>query len=544
MTTSTSTTKKTKSKLPPTDGTLTMQEYREAIRAAGLGPKPVWESENGVKLSGPHHRPYADASGMVVRVRSYYRMWTLKRSGLDKRQFPEFSTRAEAMREARELERKIAEGPVLEAAPNRTRTVNDLIDAYLAPSNHLEAWNSPRSAEAPATFLNTWARPVIGHLPCSEWDARGSERILEQMAKCNLKLSYRSQGYTYLVALATFARMRRHGFLPPHADPLDEVNRPNLKDDRKVDARTLPTLDHIAAFAANLGDVAAAKSIGRLKNPDETRLQLAELERFRWSMLPMLIFGGGLRPNEALALRTGDFDLSNRTNGLGLYIERQADRSSSTGTRPPKHGSKRTTYVTDKLWDDVVRLVSWIEAQSGRNALVWPRLREPDHMLDDSTLHRAYFIPAAERTAGFTSELIPQWTVVEGDDIDERGHRTLITVPLINKSTSEQRTKRVWNWSWRHFRHLYGTTALAPVDTGGWGQDIADVAEWMGHRSSQTTWEYYIGTREGSGARMAAGSASARTATPPSGGAARVAAPASRVPSKARSARSHLRVVS
>jgi len=532
----------TNAKRPPADGTLTKKQYTKALTDAGRDPEPVWSGEHGVTVRGPHHRPRTDKDDMVVGVRSYYRITFEEPIGSGKRVFREKRTLTLAKKEGRRIDHDLGVGLSSNQAPRRFETVDTLIDEYLKPSNHLDSWNSPRTPTGPTTFLDVWARPVIGQLACIAWDSVGSERILEQMAKCQLSLSYRSQAYTYLTALATFARMRKHGFLPPYADPLAEVTRPNKDDERYVDPDTLPTPAQIEAFAVNLGDVAATKWLARIKNPSPTRLERVEYERFRWSMLPRIMFGGGPRPNECLALRTSDFDLRDRAKGLGLRIERQAIRASSTRTGPPKHGSARTTYVTDEMWDDVVKLVRWTEALFGPDVLVWPRMRDHTTMVDDSTLHKSYFDPAAELTDGFISERVLQWAVEEEDVTDAKGNTTLelVTVPL-RGDDGQQKTKKVWNWNWRHLRHLYGTTALAPKATGGWGQDIGDVSAWMGHKSPQTTWEYYIGRRQGDGARMAAGSA--RTPAAPQ------AAPSVPMPSTppaavARGVRGHLRSVS
>lgn len=498
-----------KPKLPPTDGSLTTTEWREQLDAAGLRQQIVWEGSYGTKVHGPCHRPITDEAGRVVRVRTYYRIVHPAAPGSRQRKFPERSTKKLAIREAKRIDGNLGDGHSPTQAPRRFEPVDVLLDEFLDPANHLDRWGSPRTRESAAAFLNTWVRPVIGHLPCIEWDAAASEHILAQMEKCQLKMSYRAQGHTYLATLASFARVRRRGFLPSEADPLEDVPAPNASERRLIDPATLPTPDHVRAFASNMGEVAASKWLRRVKHPTAQRLARVELERFRWSMLPRIIFGGGLRVNEALALRTGDFQLAVRSEGLGIRIERQAARGSSTRLRPPKHGSVRTTYAPDDLWDDVVRLVRTLEAEFGPNVLVWPRMRDHTKMLDDSTLFSAYFDPAAERTEGFTFEMVPQWTVEVEEVTTGHGSTKLVltSVPLVDGRTGEQRHRKTWNWNWRHLRHLYATTALAPCKTGGWEQDIADVAAWMGHRSAETTWEYYIGQRQDGGARMAASTA-------------------------------------
>lgn len=345
-------------------------------------------------------------------------------------------------------------------------------------------------------------------------DAAGSEYILAQMAKSQLSLSYRAQGYTYLATLANFARVRRRGFLPPEVDPLEDVAAPDAAQRRLVERKDMPSLAQVNALGDNMGAVATSKWLRGVKHPSPERLARVELARFRWSMLPRIIFGGGLRPNEALALRTGDFQLTDRDEGLGIKIERQAARGISTGTRPPKHGSERTTFMPDELWDDVMRLVTMLEAEFGPNVLVWPRMRDHTKMLDDSTLFSAYYDPAAELTDGFTYEMVAQWTVKVEHDPDNHARAVLITVPLLDRD-GKQRQRKNWNFNWRHLRHLYSTTALAPRATDGWGQDIADVAVWMGYRSAETTWEYYIGQRPEGGARMAAGTKASSKSAPP-----------------------------
>lgn len=528
----------TNAKRPPTDATLTDAEYRDALRDAGLTPEGVWTGEHGVTVRGPYHRTKTDADGMVVRVRRYYRLSFEAVPGSKERSFAERKTKPQALAWAREVDDTIGQGLKPHQGEKRFQSVATLIDAYLDPSNHVDQWHSPRSKEAPRSFLDNWARPIIGQLRCIEWDPAASRSILEQMEKSGLRSSYRSQGYTYLSALATFARTTTHGFLPRSADPLEDIARPGGKESRFVDVLTLPTVAQVAALGDNLGEVVARKWLAKVKAPSPARLERAEFERFRWSMVPRIVFGAGLRPGEALALRTGDFDLRDRTSGLGIDVERQTVRGSSTRTCDPKHGSKRRTYLADDAWDDVVKLVRWVEAVSGPNALLWSRMRDHTKMLDDSTLYSAYFVPAATATAGFTFEDVPQWTVAEETTIGDDGTKTqvLMTVPL--KKNGVQVTRRVWNWSWRHLRHLYGTTALAAVSNGGWGQDIADVSIWMGHRSAETTWEYYVGKRPGGGARMAAATGGG---TSP-GGSATVAEPAD-TPVAQSGTRGHLRIV-
>jgi integrase len=503
--------------LPPTDGSLTKPEWQQQLAAAGIRPQVVWEGSYGTKVHGPCYRPATDDDGVVVRVRSYYRIVHPAAPGSRKRKFPERSTKKLAERDAKRIDARLGSGYSPVEAPRRFEPMDVLLDEFLDPANHLDSWKSPRTRESAAAFLNTWVRPVIGHLPCIEWDAEASEHILAQMEKCQLKMSYRAQGYSYLAILANFGRVRRRGFLPTEANPLEDVHAPNASERRFVDRATLPSPDQVRALGENMGEVAAAKWLRRVKNPSAERLARVELERFRWSMLPRIIFGGGLRVNEALALRTGDFRLAQRSEGLGIHIERQAARGSSTRLRPPKHGSVRTTYASDELWDDVFRLVTLLEAEFGPNVLVWPRMYDHTKMLDDSTLFSTYFDPAAEKTAGFTFEIVPQWTVEieKVEDASGNTKRVLTSVPLLDEKTGKQKTRKSWNWNWRHLRHLFGTLALAPSQTGGWGQDIGDVAVWMGHRSAETTWEYYIGQRGGEGARMASATAVTAPVPPP-----------------------------
>lgn len=92
------------------------------------------------------------------------------------------------------------------------------------------------------------------------------------MDKSELKVSYRSQGYTYLTALAGFARMRTHGFLPRHHDPLHEVPRPGAGGDRYVEPGALPGVVLVWAFGARLrgtrrGEVAGAGQVPEHRPP-------------------------------------------------------------------------------------------------------------------------------------------------------------------------------------------------------------------------------------------------------------------------------------
>lgn len=505
---------------PRTDGTLTKDEFTAQLEAAGHRPVLHAALPYGTRVLGPYHRPRLDEHGKVVAVRTYYRITHPVALGSKKRRYPEARTKALALHEANIIDRRLGDAEQPRAAANTERTVGELIDAYLDPANHRHAWKADRSRQAPASFLNTWVRPVIGHWPCRAWDAAASDRIMEMMEKCDLRLSYRAQGYKYLSSLASFGRIRRHGFLGPDHDPLEDLTPPSDPSHRFIDPKTLPSIDHVHQLAHNLGTVVEAKWLGKVKHPDAARRERATFEAFRWAMLVLVMFGFGLRPNEALALRTGDFRLGSRDQGLGLHIDRQAARGSSTRTAAPKHGSERTTYAPDELWDDVVRLVTEIEDRFGPNSLLWPRMRDHTKMLDDSTLYGSYFDPAAERTAGFTFEMVPQWTV-EAHTVQEPGEKPrseLVAVPLLD-ADGKQRHRKRWNWNWRHLRHLYGTTAIASRDHGGWGQDITDIAKWMGHRSTKTTWDYYIGNRDGDGARMAAGTraeAANPTQLPPS----------------------------
>lgn len=88
--------------------------------------------------------------------------------------------------------------------------------------------------------------------------------------------------------------------------------------------------------------------------------------------------------------------------------------------------------------------------------------------------------------------------------IDSEGK--MIGVPLVYEKgprKGEQKIRRYWTWSWRHLHHVYGTLGVTPVDGGGFGLSIKDVADCMGHRSTETTLRHYVDSREGIGARIA-----------------------------------------
>lgn len=456
----------------------------------------VWSGESGTKVLGPCHRSRLDADGLVAYTRKYYRITYPDPARAAGRGFAEAATKTKALKRAKTIDANLTMGLPPSGAPNEDRSISELIDAYLDPANHRGSWTADRSAQAPASFLNTWVRPAIGHLLVREWTPSHSEAILHTMVVAHMDASYQAQGHTYLRALATFAKKRTHGFLHPNADPLADVTRPKAATEAAfVPPETLPTFDHVHAFAVTLGEIVRKRfSRGRMTPAKKAR---ASLEALRWAMLPLIIAYFGLRPNAALALRTTDFILTDRAAGLGCRVERQAKRGSATQTILPKHGSVRTTYAPDQLWDEIVDLVSQLERAFGRGCLVWSQKGDITRMVSDSTLSKSYFTPAAEVTPGWESHDKLQWTV------EEDANGTIIASPILDMA-GRQVVRREWNWSWRQLRHLYGTTSLAKVENGGWGQDITDVSDRMGHKTSEVTWTYYVKPRRGGGGRMAA----------------------------------------
>lgn len=59
--------------MPPTNGTLTKEQFTKALTAAGHRPESIWQGEHGVRLRGPSFRPSLDEGGKVDDVRRYYR---------------------------------------------------------------------------------------------------------------------------------------------------------------------------------------------------------------------------------------------------------------------------------------------------------------------------------------------------------------------------------------------------------------------------------------------------------------------------------------
>jgi len=247
-----------------------------------------------------------------------------------------------------------------------------------------------------------------------------------------------------------------------------------------------------------MGDVAAEQWLNRGVQTAE-RLDRAEFDRFRWSMLPWVVCACGARLGEFLALRTTDFNLSDRAVGLRVQIDKQKGRRSSTDTRIPKRELIRETVMPDWMWDDVERLITETEARFGRGALIWTPMHDPYRMLDDSTLYKTMFEPAALR-AGWSYTDVPQWTV----DKDDSG--SLVAVPMLRERgprKGTQKTKRAWEWTWLHLRHMYGTYGIMPVEHGGFCMNIVDVSACMGHTNIETTLRCYVDTRKNIGARVA-----------------------------------------
>lgn len=497
--------------LPPGER-MTVKECRAHLSNEGYAPSVVYSGDHDVTVRGPYLRPIAGEDGLVVRVRSYYRIAYPEPNGREGRGGLERATEAKALALAKRINANLKAGLPPMGAPNAGKLVTDLIDAYLDPDNHLDEWHSDRSRQAPASFFAVWVRPVIGHLTCSEWEPAHSRFVMAAMDTAGVALSYRAQAHTYLTALANFGRMRRHGYLAPDADPMEEVTRPKASSEPTyVERSSLPSVAVVHAFADNMGALVGRRyRRGKMTPAKEAR---AALEQLRWRMFPLVVFYFGLRVNEALALRTTDFLLHDRAQGLGCRIERQSARGSATKTISPKHGSHRVAYASDELWDDVMELVHTVEGHFGRGALVWSQKGDAGRMVSDNTLKRSFFDPAAEATEGFTCEVVPQYTVDEDDE------GSLIAVPLLD-THGKHRMRRMWNWTWLDLRHLYGTLAIASRANGGWGQDITDVSQSMGHRNDRVTWLYYVDRRAGAGQRMAAATApptANNRPTPPTG---------------------------
>ncbi len=460
----------------------------------------VFVGDTGVKVRGPYYRFALGDDGRATSVRKYYRLTAPKSVTDGNRTFKEYGSKAVARQVAREIDENLRNGYAGLVGLRRKEPISMLLDAYLDPRNH-EDWKSPRSAEAPRSFVDTWVRPVIGTVPCIEWTPELTRRVLEGMELCEISLSYRKQAHMLLKAVVNFGKRTNQDFFPPKFDPFEGVSVPKgrqtSEDAEYIDRTILPEYSDILVFADGIGETAMQRWLKRGEQTPE-RLEMAEFDRFRWSMLPWVACTCGARVGELLALRTTDFDLSDRNAGLRVQIARQKVRNSSTETKEPKYGSVRETVMPDWMWDDTQRLISEVEARFGTGALLWTPMHDPDRMLDDSTLYKTMFEPAALQ-AGWSYTDVPQW----GVDEDESG--SLIAVPLKYDNGPQkgtQKTKRSWEWTWRHLRHMYGTYGIMPVEHGGFGMNIVDLSACMGHANIETTLRCYVDSRRDIGVRM------------------------------------------
>lgn len=112
--------KTTTAPLPLTDGSLSKQQFIQALADAGHTPEQVWEGEAGVKLRGPCFRPATDEHGMVVRVRRYYRGTFEEPLGSGLRQSFEERIKTLGLKEARRIDQDLEDGLSSKEAARRT----------------------------------------------------------------------------------------------------------------------------------------------------------------------------------------------------------------------------------------------------------------------------------------------------------------------------------------------------------------------------------------------------------------------------------------
>lgn len=237
---------------------------------------------------------------------------------------------------------------------NGNTPIGVLAEQFLSPSAHREE-PSPTYMRSSKSVIGKHIVPIIGDVPCNEWDTAVTQRVVDHCKAAGLADSTISGVVRTLAGIAKLGR--EHGYLQPGAEPTRGVYRHRKS---YVDLAELPTADDIEAVA-----VAAAAVSGTW-----------------WRRLQ--VFTGaysGLRIGEVLGLKVKDVNLKAGT----IRVERQQMSAPGAGLRPPKYGSKRSTLFPEWLDGDYAALA----AGRDRDEPLFPAARG-DHELYSTFLNQRW----------------------------------------------------------------------------------------------------------------------------------------------------------
>lgn len=244
--------------------------------------------------------------------------WRLRGPGVDRRSRNLAILQAVAWDHARDLHHR-SEDPDDSEEP----TVADLIEMYLAGAGRTRPL-SPHTVRTMRSNLRRHALPVLGHLPCRQWDHQATRQVIAACEEHGLADSSIGKVVRDLSAVSKLGRELGH--LAEDQTPCKGLTGPGPQSL----TGTLPAADDILNFADHLVQVTGQE----------------------WRRLQVdLLAYAGLRAAELLGLQREDVD-----SGV-LHVYRQLVGAE---LRPPKHGKQRDTVYPAWLDED---LNQWAEQQ-------------------------------------------------------------------------------------------------------------------------------------------------------------------------------------
>lgn len=377
-------------------------------------------------------------------------------------------------------------GKLMGRGVDRAATVGRLLDDYLKPENHRtrrgKSW-SVRYAQEEARRVRLHIRPYLNvRAPALRLTPGDFVRILNAAEEKGLEPStVETIGKTCraIVSYGLREQMLVENLMRGVPYIVSSVNDPSggQRDSRRVDPKTIPTLDHVA----DLVWAAAVHLDARTRQARSGRggSRIIDVCGMGRPLMPAFTAGTGLRFGELAEVRAPDVDVDR----LLVKVRRQWVEPGG-GRAPyadaPKGGKSRTTVMAGWLEEDVAAHVERRVAQAGPNALLFPA-PAGGHL---SRRNHARWWKPVKVAAG--------WLAGPDDDDGEAS--------VVDDDDHGDGSR----WTFHSLRHLYAVTCLAPTAQGGWGSTIEDLSALLGHHSPQFTARRYLTRRDGVEARVAA----------------------------------------
>nr|WP_278249465.1 tyrosine-type recombinase/integrase [Nocardioides sp. IC4_145] len=161
--------------------------------------------------------------------------------------------------------------------------------------------------------------------------------------------------------------------------------------------------------------------------------------------LVLLAYATGMRPSELLGLRWDDFDFGE--DEISVSVRRQMKRQAPwPATKPTENRQHRETIVWSCYGWAAESLVADARARTGKDSdYIFPNLAGVKHWPEE----------------------FDKWS----------------------RAASKAAAPSGWRWSFRWLRHAFATKSLSPR---GYGFELHQVSEWLGHHAPSLTVNIYV----------------------------------------------------